>query len=87
VAFLGAFHDPGHLDPWTAAVVASLLTTWVTFVPCFLLILLGAPYIESLRGNTSLSAALSGITSAVVGVIANLAVHFAAHTLSPSPRP
>ncbi|GAB2606422.1 chromate efflux transporter [Kocuria himachalensis] len=81
VAFLGAFRDPGTLDPWVAAVVASLLTTWVTFVPCFLFILLGAPYVESLRGNTSLSAALTGITAAVVGVIANLAVYFAAHTL------
>ena len=81
VAFLGAFRDPGTLDPWVAAVVASLLTTWVTFVPCFLFIFLGAPYVESLRGNTSLSAALTGITAAVVGVIANLAVYFAAHTL------
>ena len=43
VAFLGAFHQPGPLDPWVAGVVASLLTTWVTFVPCFLFILLGAP--------------------------------------------
>lgn len=81
VAFLGAYHQPGPLDPWVAGVVASLLTTWVTFVPCFLFILLGAPYVERLRGNHSLSAALTGITAAVVGVIANLGLYFAMHTL------
>jgi chromate transporter len=81
VAFLGAFRDPGTLDPWSAAVIASLLATWVTFVPCFLFIYVGAPYVERLRGNKSLSAALTGITAAVVGVIANLAVYFATHTL------
>jgi chromate transporter len=81
VAFLGAYRDPGGLNPWVAAVLASLLTTWVTFVPCFLFILLGAPYVERLRHNRNLSAALTGITAAVVGVIANLAVYFALHTL------
>jgi chromate transporter len=81
VAFLGAYRDPGSLNPWVAAVLAGLLTTWVTFVPCFLFILLGAPYVERLRHNRSLSAALTGITAAVVGVIANLAVYFALHTL------
>ncbi|GID28201.1 chromate efflux transporter [Paractinoplanes brasiliensis] len=81
VAFLGAYHHPGALDPWVAGVVASLLTTWVTFVPCFLFILLGAPYVEKLRGNHALSAALTGITAAVVGVIANLGLYFAVHTL------
>ena len=81
VAFLGAYHHPGGLDPWAAAVVGALLTTWVTFVPCFLFIFLGAPYVERLRGNHSLSAALTGITAAVVGVIANLALYFAVHTL------
>jgi chromate transporter len=81
VAFLGAYRDPGDLDPWAAAVVASLLVTWVTFVPSFLFVLLGAPYMERLRGNRSLSAALTGITAAVVGVIANLGVYFAVHTL------
>ncbi|MCW2533345.1 MAG: chromate transporter, chromate ion transporter family, partial [Blastococcus sp.] len=68
-------------DPWVAAVLASLLVTWVTFVPSFLFVLLGAPYMERLRGNRSLSAALTGITAAVVGVIANLGVYFAVHTL------
>ncbi len=81
VAFLGAYRDPGALNPWVAAILAALLTTWVTFVPCFLFILLGAPYVERLRGNRGLSAALTGITAAVVGVIANLAVYFALHTL------
>jgi chromate transporter len=80
VAFLGAFHHPGDVDPWVAGVLASLLTTWVTFVPCFLFILLGAPYVERLRGNQALSAALTGITAAVVGVIANLGLYFAVHT-------
>jgi chromate transporter len=81
VAFLGAYRDPGSLDPWVAAVLASLLVTWVTFVPSFLFVLLGAPYMERLRGNRSLSAALTGITAAVIGVIANLGVYFAIHTL------
>ncbi|XKH56228.1 chromate efflux transporter [Citricoccus nitrophenolicus] len=81
VAFLGAFRDPGSLDPWTAAILASFLVTWVTFVPSFLFVFLGAPYVEHLRGNRSLSAALTGITAAVVGVIANLGVYFAIHTL------
>jgi chromate transporter len=81
VAFLGAYRDPGGMDPWVAATLGALLTTWVTFVPCFLFIFIGAPYVERLRGNRRLSAALTGITAAVVGVIANLAVYFAIHTL------
>lgn len=81
VAFVGAYRHPGDLDPWVAAVVAALLTTWVTFVPCFLFILLGAPYVERLRGNRALATALAGISAAVVGVIASLAVFFALHTL------
>jgi chromate transporter len=87
VAFLGAYHHPGTLDPWAAALVGALLTTWVTFVPCFLFIFLGAPYVERLRGNHSLSAALTGITAAVVGVIANLALYFAVHTLFATTHP
>jgi chromate transporter len=81
VAFVGAYRNPGALDPWVAAVLASLLVTWVTFVPCFLFVLLGAPYVERLRHNQHLTAALTGITAAVVGVIANLAVFFALHNL------
>lgn len=81
VAFLGAYRNPGDLDPWVAATLGAVLTTWVTFVPCFVFIFLGAPYVERLRNNRSLSAALSGITAAVVGVIANLALYFAIHTV------
>lgn len=81
VGFLGAYQHPGNLDPWVAGVLASLLVTWVTFVPCFLFIFLGAPHVEGLRHNTALSAALTGITASVVGVIANLAVFFAVNTL------
>jgi chromate transporter len=81
VAFVGAYRHPGQLDPWVAAFIGALLTTWVTFVPSFLFIFLGAPYVERLRGNRTISAALSGITAAVVGVIANLALYFALHTL------
>jgi chromate transporter len=81
VAFVGAYRDPGSLSPWVAALLAALLTTWVTFVPCFVFVFVGAPYVERLRGNHALSSALSGITAAVVGVIANLAVFFALHTL------
>ncbi|MGL5860105.1 MAG: chromate transporter, partial [Phycicoccus sp.] len=77
----GAYRDPGALNPWAAAVLATLLVTWVTFVPSFVLVLIGAPWVERLRGNASLAAALAGITAAVVGVIANLAVFFAVHTL------
>jgi chromate transporter len=64
-----------------AGVLGGLLATWVTFTPCFLWIFLGAPFIERLRGHRALSAALSVITAAVVGVIFNLAVWFAIHSL------
>jgi chromate transporter len=86
VAFLGAYRYPGPLDPWVAAVLASLLVVWVTFVPCFLFVFLGAPYVERLRHNEHLTAALTGITAAVVGVIASLAVFFALHTLFDATR-
>jgi chromate transporter len=81
VAFVGAYRDPGSLSPWVGAVLAACIVTWVTYVPCFLWIFLGAPHIEALRGNERLAAGLSAITAAVVGVIANLAVFFAVHTL------
>jgi chromate transporter len=81
VGFLGAYRNPGALDPFVAGTLGAILTTWVTFVPCFLWIFLGAPYIESLRGNRMLGAALSAITAAVVGVILNLAVWFAMHVM------
>lgn len=81
VAFLGAYRDPGSLNPWVAATVGALLTTWVTFVPSFTLVFLGAPYVERLRRNRTVADALAGVTAAVVGVIANLALYFAIHTL------
>ncbi|UEM03045.1 chromate efflux transporter [Skermanella rosea] len=81
VGFMGAFRDSGILPPLLAGVLAGLLTTWVTFVPCFLWIFLGAPFVEKLRGNRALGAALAAITAAVVGVILNLAIWFALHVL------
>lgn len=81
VGFMGAYRNPGMLDPMVAGVLGSILTTWMTFVPCFLWIFLGAPYIERLRGNQSITAALSAITASVVGVVLNLAVWFSLHTL------
>ena len=81
VGFMGAFRDPGSLHPMLAATLAAVLTTWVTFVPCFLWIFLGAPFIEVLRDNKALTGALSAITAAVVGVIANLAIWFGLHTM------
>lgn len=81
VGFLGALRDPGSLPPLLSATLGALLTTWVTFVPCFFWIFLGAPFIEQLRRNAALSAALAAVTAAVVGVILNLAVWFALHTL------
>jgi chromate transporter len=81
VGFMGAFRDPGTLPPLVAGTLGGLLTTWVTFAPCFLWIFLGAPYIERLRENLALSAALAAITAAVVGVILNLALWFGLHVL------
>ncbi|EJC80098.1 chromate transporter, chromate ion transporter family [Rhizobium leguminosarum bv. trifolii WSM2297] len=81
VGFMGAYRDPGALNPMLAATLAAMLTTWVTFVPCFLWIFLGAPFIEKLRGNVALAGAMSAITAAVVGVILNLAIWFGLHTL------
>ena len=76
VGFMGAYRNPGMLDPFLAGTLGAVVTTWVTFAPCFLWIFLGAPYIERLRGNRHLSAALKGITAAVVGVMLNLALWF-----------
>jgi chromate transporter len=81
VGYLAAFRDPGSLSPLTAGVLGGLLATWVTFTPCFLWIFLGAPFIEKLRGNKSLNGAMTAITAAVCGVILNLAVWFAVHTI------
>ena len=83
VGFLGAWNQPGGLPPLLAATLGALITTWTTFVPCFLWIFLGAPYIEKLRGNAQLTSALSTVTAAVVGVILNLAVWFGVHVIFP----
>lgn len=80
VGFMAAFRHPGSLSPMMAGALGGLLTTWVTFTPCFLWIFLGAPFIEQLRGNKALAGALGAITAAVVGVILNLGVWFALHT-------
>jgi chromate transporter len=79
VGFLGAYRDPAGLPPLLAGALGALVTLWVTFVPCFLWIFLGAPFVERLRASRALAAALSAITAAVVGVIANLSLWFALH--------
>ena len=81
VGFVGASRQPGDLHPLLAGVAGSVVTTWVTFTPCFLFVLAGAPWIERLRGNRALNAALRGIMAAVVGVVLNLAAWFALHTV------
>ena len=81
VGYMGAYRNPGPLDPHVAAILGSLVTTWVTYVPCFLWIFLGAPYVEALQGNQRLSGALSAITAAVVGVIFNLALWLGLHVV------
>ncbi len=81
VGYVAGFQNPSDLSPMTAGIVAGLLTTWVTFAPSFLMIFLFAPYIESLRKNALLSAAFSAVTAAVVGVVMNLGINFARHTI------
>ena len=81
VGFMAAFRHAGNLSPLLAATLGGLLATWCTFVPCFLWIGLGAPFVEKLRDNKPLNGALAGITAAVVGVILNLAIWFALHTI------
>jgi chromate transporter len=81
VGFVGAFQHPGDLPPLVAGILGATVVVWATFVPCFLWIFLGAPYLEGIRGNVRLASALQTVTAAVVGVIANLAVTFAVVTL------
>lgn len=83
VGFMGGWSHPGNLSPLLAATLGAFITTWTTFTPCFLWIFLGGPHIEQLRGNKTISAALSAITAAVVGVVLNLAVWFAMHVIHP----
>ena len=81
VGFMGAFREAGWAAPLVAGTLGGLLATWVTFAPCFAWIFLGAPFMEGLRQNRALSAALSAVTAAVVGVILNLAIWFAIHVV------
>ncbi len=81
VGFMGGWNHPGALSPLLAGTLGALITTWATFVPCFLWIFLGAPHLEQLRGVGTLTAALSAVTAAVVGVILNLALWFGLHVL------
>ncbi|MDY6949513.1 MAG: chromate efflux transporter [Pseudomonadota bacterium] len=81
VGFLAGYRDPGSMNPLAAATLAAVLTTWVTFIPSFLWIFAGAPFMERMRGNAALSGAMAAITAAVVGVILNLAVWFGLHVL------
>ena len=87
VGFMAGYRAPGPLTGLAGGVVASALTLWVTFVPCFAFVFLGAPLIERLQANRALSAALAAITAAVVGVIANLAVWFGLRVLFHALRP
>ena len=87
VGFIGAYRNPGALDPMLAGTLGALVASWVTFAPCFLWIFLGAPYIEKLRGNAVLARVLSCITAAVVGVILNLTVWFGVQVLFTELRP
>jgi chromate transporter len=81
VGFLGAFRNAGTMEPHLAGVIGSVVTVWVTFAPSFLFILVGAPWVERLTSNRKLAAALAGVTAAVVGVVLNLGIWFAIHTL------
>jgi chromate transporter len=87
VGFQAAARHGGTLDPMVAGTLGGLIAMWTTFVPSFLWIFLGGPYVEALIGNKRLNAALSAVTAAVVGVILNLALWLALHTLFAQMRP
>ncbi len=76
VAFLAAYKTPGELSPIEGGLLGSIIAVWATFVPCFLFIFVGAPYVERLRSSRLLAGGLSVVTAAVVGVVLNLAVEF-----------
>ncbi len=80
VGFLAAYNNPGTLPPLVAGLLGALVTLWVTFLPCFMFIFAGAPYVDALRRSRGLHHALTAVGAAVVGVIANLALWFALHT-------
>ena len=83
VGFIAAWNNPNGMDQTSSAILGGLITTYVTFLPCFLFIFIGAPYIEVLRGDRNLTGALSGVTAAVVGVILNLALVFGLTVIFP----
>ena len=83
VGFVAGWQQPGNLPPLLAATLGAAITTWVTFLPCFLFVFLGAPHVEGLREKPALASALTAITAAVVGVILNLAIGFSIHALWP----
>jgi chromate transporter len=85
VGFAGGWQHPGTLTPLAGATLGALITTWATFLPCFLWVFLGAPHVGTLHQRPALSAALTAITAAVVGVILNLGVTFGLHALLPVP--
>ena len=87
VGFQGGWNAPAPFPPLVMATLAAFITTWTTFLPCFLWIFLGAPHVEQMRGNARFTAALSAITAAVVGVVLNLAVWFGWHVLVPEGQP
>ena len=83
VGFMTAWNHPEGLNQTSSAITGALVATYTTFLPCFIFIFLGAPYIEVLRGNKNLTTALSGVTAAVVGVVLNLALVFGAAVIWP----
>ncbi|HET8677205.1 MAG TPA: chromate efflux transporter [Blastocatellia bacterium] len=83
IGFMAGWNNPQGMSPTLSGIIGALVTTYTTFLPCFLFIFLGAPYIEVLRGNKSLTGALTGITASVVGVILNLALVFGAAVIWP----
>jgi chromate transporter len=83
VGFVAAWQHPGDLPPLVSAILGALITTWVTFLPCFLFVFLGAPHVEGLRERPAIASTLTAITAAVVGVILNLAIWFSWHALFP----
>ncbi len=84
IGFMAGWNNPDDMNQTASAITGALIVTYVTFLPSFLFIFVGAPYIENLRGNKNLTGALSGVTAAVVGVVLNLALVFGAAVIAPN---